>query len=81
MATTATKTDAKNRSTRTSFQNLLGAILSVALVAGSGAVLDTVTPGDLIDWATLGAAAGTAVIGAVASYVHRLVDGDKTPIR
>ncbi|MFC9084894.1 hypothetical protein [Nocardiopsis dassonvillei] len=75
MATTATKADAKNRSARTSAQNLLGAILSVSLVAGSGAVIDTVTPGDLIDWATLGAA-GTAVIGAVASYVHRLVDGD-----
>jgi ABC-type uncharacterized transport system permease subunit len=81
VATTSTKTDAKNRGLRTSAQNVLGAILSVALVAGAGAVIDTVTPGDLIDWATLGAAAGTAVIGAVASYVHRLVNGDKFPVQ
>ncbi len=78
MPNTATRSDARTRSLRTSAQNALGAIVSVALVASSGAVLDSVSPCDLIDWATLGVAAGTAVVGAVAAYVHRLVDGDRT---
>lgn len=77
-ATLRTKADAKNRSARTIAQNILGGVLSVALVAASGAVLDTVTPGQLIDWASLGVATGTAVLGAVAAYVQRMVEDDRS---
>lgn len=73
MSTTVeTRKDARSRAVRTITQG----IISVVLVAVAGVVADQVTPGQVVDYAALGAAVGTAVVTAVASYVHRLLSGE-----
>ncbi|CAM4071796.1 hypothetical protein NORO109296_19055 [Nocardiopsis rhodophaea] len=75
MAATHVKADARNRSARTIAQ---GAI-SVVLVALATVILNTVSAGEVIDYASLAPVAGSAVLTAIATYVQRLVEGDKTP--
>lgn len=59
--------DARSRGWRTALQGLAAAVL----VAVAAVVADTVTPGEVIDWATLGAAVGTAALTAVAAWASR----------
>lgn len=63
--------DATSRFLRTVLQ---GAV-SVVLVAVAGVVVDQVTPGEAVDFAALGAAAGTAALTAVSAYVQRVLEG------
>lgn len=72
MPSRTTTTDATTRGLRTVLQ---GAI-SVVLVAIAGVVVDTVTPGDVIDLAAVGVAAATAAGTALAAYVQRILEGD-----
>ncbi|ASU83592.1 hypothetical protein CDO52_13025 [Nocardiopsis gilva YIM 90087] len=74
-ATLETKTDAKDRSLRTVLQNALAGVVSVVLVAAAGAVADTLTAGEAVDWPTLSAVVGTAVLGAVVAYAQRRLEG------
>lgn len=73
MATRVTSADARSRGLRTGVQGLI----SVALVALSAFTLDTVTPGETIEWGAYAMGGATALGTAVAAYVHRLLDGDK----
>ncbi|MBB6172162.1 hypothetical protein HNR23_002222 [Nocardiopsis mwathae] len=66
--------DARTRSGRTMAQ---GAV-SVVLVALATVILNTVSAGEVIDYASLAPVAGSAVLTAIATYVQRLVEGDKT---
>lgn len=68
-----TKKDAGSRSARTIIQ---GAI-SVVLVAVAGVVVDQVTPGEILDYATLGVAVATAAGTSIAAYVQRILEGDQ----
>ncbi|MDT0305052.1 hypothetical protein [Streptomonospora wellingtoniae] len=70
-ATRETKQDATNRSWRTIAQ---GAV-SVVLVAAATVVVDTVTPGELVDWPAAATAIGTAVVTALAAYIQRRLEG------
>lgn len=74
-ATNETKADARDRSLRTVLQNALAGVVSVVLVAAAGAVSGALTPGEAVDWPALGAAVGTAVLGALAAYVQRRMEG------
>lgn len=65
--------DARSRGWRTALQGALAAVL----VAVAAVVADTVTPGEVIDWATLGAAAGTAALTAVAAWFQRRLEGGR----
>lgn len=71
MPSKAATTDARSRSLRTVAQ---GAV-SVVLVAVAGVVADQVTPGELVDYAALGAATATAAGTALAAYVQRVLEG------
>lgn len=62
-----TRQDARSRGWRTAAQGALAAVL----VAVAAVVADTVVPGEVIDWPTLAAAAGTAALTAVAAWVQR----------
>ncbi|WP_435107778.1 hypothetical protein [Nocardiopsis synnemataformans] len=62
-----TRQDARSRGWRTAAQGALAAIL----VAVAAVVADVVVPGEVIDWPTLAAAAGTAALTAVAAWVQR----------
>lgn len=73
MVTRVTSADARSRAVRTVVQGLI----SVALVAVAGVVVDQVTPGEVVDWVALGGAVATAAGTAIAAYVHRLLDGDE----
>lgn len=73
MPSRVTTSDARSRAVRTVVQGLI----SVALVAVAGVVVDQVTPGQVVDWVALGGAVATAAGTAVAAYVHRLLDGDE----
>lgn len=64
------RSDARTRAARTLFQ---GAV-STVLVAVAAVVIDQVTPGSVIDWATFGAAAATAAGTALAAWVQRLLE-------
>ena len=71
MPSTTTTADARSRALRTVLQ---GAV-STILVAVAAVVLDQVTAGQIVDYATLGAAAATAAGTAITAYVHRLLSG------
>lgn len=77
MATEETKKDAKNRSGRTLLQNLGGGAVSVALLAAAGAVMDTVSAGQAVEWSTLGVAVGTTVLGALIAFAQRRLEGHR----
>ncbi|WP_435109380.1 hypothetical protein [Nocardiopsis synnemataformans] len=62
-----TRQDARTRGWRTAFQGLA----STVLVAVAALTLDVVTPGEAIEWAAYGMAAGTAALTAVAAWVQR----------
>jgi hypothetical protein len=59
--------DARIRALRTAAQGLA----STVLVAVAALTLDVVTPGEAIEWAAYGMAAGTAALTAVAAWVQR----------
>jgi len=63
--------DARTRAART----LLQGAASTVLVAVAAVVIDTVTPGSIIDWPTLGVAAATAAGTALAAWVQRRLEG------
>lgn len=77
MATDETKKDAKDRGGRTLLQNLGGGAVSMALLAAAGAVMDTVSAGQAVDWPTLGVAVGTTVLGALIAFVQRRLEGTR----
>ena len=70
-APTATR-DARSRGART----LLQGAISTVLVAVAAVVVDQVTPGAVIDYATVGVAAATAAGTALAAWVQRKLEGD-----
>lgn len=72
MPSRLTKSDASSRAVRTVVQGLA----SVALVAVAAFTVDTVTPGEAIEWGAYAVGGATAAGTAVAAYVHRLLDGD-----
>jgi len=63
--------DARTRALRTVVQGAA----STVLVAVAAVVVDTVTPGSIIDWTTLGVAAATAAGTALAAWVQRRLEG------
>lgn len=65
--------DARTRALRTAAQGAA----STVLVAVAAVVIDTVTPGSIIDWATLGVAAATAAGTALAAWVQRRLEGPR----
>jgi hypothetical protein len=71
MATTTDHADARQRSVRTIAQGLV----STLLVALASVVVDQVTPGEIVTWATLAVAGGTAMATAGLAYLHRVVGG------
>ncbi|MBB4935638.1 hypothetical protein F4561_006547 [Lipingzhangella halophila] len=75
MPSKTTTTDARSRSLRTVAQ---GAV-AVVLLAVAGVVADQVTPGELVDYASLGVGAATAAGTALAAYVQRVLEGDTPP--
>lgn len=75
MASTKDRTDARSRSVRTIGQGLV----STLLVAVAAVVLDQVTPGEIVDYATLGTAAATAMGTALCAYLQRILEGDRKP--
>lgn len=63
--------DARTRALRTVVQGLI----SVALVAIAAFTLDTVTPGEVIEWGAYALGGATALGTAVAAYVQRILEG------
>lgn len=70
------RADAASRGWRTVLQ---GAV-STVLVAVGAVVVDQVTPGEVVDYMTVGVAAATAAGTALAAYAQRILEGlGKTP--
>lgn len=67
------RADARSRGLRTAAQGAASAVL----VAIAVVVVDTVTPGSAVDWVTLGTAAGTAALTALAAWVQRRLEGPR----
>lgn len=69
--------DARRRASRTIVQNA-AAVVVVAVVGVVSAALIGITPEQLLDgpfWVGVGTAAVVAALGALGSYLQRLVDG------
>lgn len=66
--------DARTRALRTVVQGLI----SVALVAVAAFTVDTVTPGEAIEWGAYALGGATALGTAVAAYVQRILEGDRS---
>ncbi len=69
-----TARDARSRGART----LLQGALAVVVVAVAAFTVDTVTPGELIEWPAYGLGAATAAGTALAAWVQRTLEGDRT---
>lgn len=77
MATRETASDARSRAVRTVVQGLI----SVALVTVGAFTVDTVTPGEAIEWGAYAMGGATALGTAITAYVHRLLSGkDLDPV-
>jgi len=63
--------DARSRALRTVLQGAASTIL----VAAAALTVDTVTPGEVIEWGAYGLAAATAAGTALAAYVQRRLEG------
>lgn len=72
--------DARKRASRTILQNAV-AVVVVAVLGVIAAGLVGITPEQLMSgpfWVSIGTAAIVAGMGALGSYIQRLIDGSKT---